>query len=323
MIQPKIVIHGGAGPDSEFIRKNIKGYEEGLKEALNTGYEILEKGGTAVNAVEAAIRSMEDNPLFNCGKGSALNEYAEVEMDASIMNGKDLKSGAVTLVRNIKNPITAAKTIMEHSKFIYLGNSGAKEIAKEYELQTESEDYFITEYQLSEYAKELKKMHDDSDLKENGKEKSDNRIEVSKMKKQGMHGTVGAVALDSFGNIAAGTSTGGLPCCKKGRIADSSMIGTGTFADNNTCAVSTTGDGEVLMKAVIAHSVSSLIKYKGLSLQDACKEVIHKENSPKEGDIGLVAVDREGNISLEFNCERMHRGWKSGREEFNVSIYRQ
>jgi L-asparaginase / beta-aspartyl-peptidase len=301
-----LAIHGGAGPDSEFIHKHKKEYEKGLEEALNAGYKMLEEGSSAVDAVEEAIKSLEDNPLFNAGKGSALNEKAEVEMCSSIMNGYDLTSGAAAIIRNVRNPISMARAIMEKTTHIYLGDSGASELAKRMNLPMEPDAYFITQHQYEEYEKKRQKEN------VNGQE-----IAFEHMKK---HGTVGAVALDMKGNIAAGTSTGGTEFSAAGRIGDSSMIGAGTYADNNTCAVSTTGEGEINIQHVTAFHISALMEYGGMSLKKACQFMVHEKCKKANRDLGLIALDKNGNIAIEFNTQRMHRGWKTARDKF-VMIY--
>lgn len=303
-----IVIHGGAGPDSEFIKTHRKEYKKGLEESINAGYQVLEKGGSALDAVEAAVNVMENHYLFNAGRGSALNENAEVEMDASIMNGKDLKPGAVSIVRNIKNPVTLARAIMEKSGHIFLGNMGALEFAKKVGLEIMPDAYFITDHAFEQYTEALKEST--NTIHEAGE------YQVRRKK----HGTVGAVALDKNGNVAAATSTGGTENKVPGRIGDSSMIGVGCYASNKTCAVSTTGDGELHIQHVSAFHVSALIEYKGMSVKDAAHHLIHEKEKVVEGDMGLIAIDPQGNIAMEFNSERMHRGYRTGGELY-VAIY--
>lgn len=308
MAKLAIAIHGGAGPDSEFIKKNIKGYDKGLKNALNVGYRVLEDGGSALDAVEAAVRSLEDNPLFNAGRGSALNERAEVEMDASIMNGKDRKCGAVSILKNVKNPVTLARAIMEKTSHIYLADMGALEFAQKIGLEVMPEAYFITDHAYEPYVSALK-------------ESSNSMQEAGEYQvKRKTHGTVGAVAVDKDGNVAAATSTGGTENKVPGRVGDSALIGVGSYANNNTCAVSSTGDGEVLMRNVMAFHVSSLMQYNGMSLKKACQYLMYEELKEDDGDMGIIAVDPKGNIAMEFNSERMHRGYKSGDEEY-VATY--
>ena len=303
-----IAIHGGAGPDSDYIKQNTKEYRQGLKEAINQAYAMLEEGSSAVDVVEAAIRALEDNPLFNAGKGSALTENANVEMCASIMNGFDLKCGAAAIVKNVRNPIRLARQIMEKTKHIYLGSIGAAEFAKQLNLPMEPDAYFITEHQFSTYEQTRKKIND------NGQQ-----LAIEQLDKK--HGTVGAVALDLKGNLAAGTSTGGTDFCKPGRIADSSMIGAGTYANNETCAVSATGEGELHMQYVTAFHISALMEYKGLSLREACRYLIHEKCKHINGDMGLIGVDTKGNLVAEFNTPRMHRAMKSSTQELIVEIY--
>jgi beta-aspartyl-peptidase (threonine type) len=297
------MVHGGAGPDSAFIRENMEGYKNGLLEARETGYKVLEKGGSAVQAVEAAVNYLEDNPLFNAGRGSALNEKAEVELDASIMDGINLKSGAVAGVKNVRNPVTLAKAVMEKSKHIYLGGSGAVEFAQKNNIKFCPDAYFITDHAYEEYLNAKKE-------------------EVVKTVKKS-HGTVGSVALDRDGNLAAATSTGGIENKMTGRIADSSMTGIGCYANNHTCAVSTTGDGEYLMQHVVAFHISALVEYKGLLLDQACHYLIQEKLKDVKGDMGLIAIDKSGRFAFEFNSERMHRGWKSSDGEDGIGIYRE
>jgi beta-aspartyl-peptidase (threonine type) len=303
-----IAIHGGAGPDSEYIKQNFKDYKKGLEEAVNEAYAMLEKGSSAVDAVETAIKTLEDNPLFNAGKGSALTEDASVEMCSSIMNGFDLKCGAAAIVKNVRNPIRLARQIMEKTKHIYLGSIGAAEFAKQINLPMEPDAYFITEHQFEQYEKTRKKEND------NGQQ-----LALEQLDKK--HGTVGAVALDLKGNLAAGTSTGGTDFCKPGRIADSSMIGAGTYANNETCAVSTTGEGELHIQHVTAFHISALMEYKGMSLREACRFLIHEKCKHINGDMGLIAVDKKGNLVAEFNTQRMHRAMKSSTQDLIVEIY--
>ncbi|HYC38904.1 MAG TPA: isoaspartyl peptidase/L-asparaginase [Chitinophagaceae bacterium] len=303
-----IAIHGGAGADSEFIRKHKKEYESGLKKAVHAGYTILEQGGKAVDAVEAAVNSLEDNPLFNAGKGSALNERAEIEMCASIMDGQSLNSGAAAIVKNVRNPVSLAKTIMEKTRHVYLGATLASEFAKSLKMPMEPDSYFVTEHQFEAYEKVRTKESMDG-------------LEVAAEELRQKHGTVGAVALDKKGNLAAGTSSGGTEFCKAGRIADSSMVGIGTYADNESCAISTTGDGEELMKHIAAFHIAALLKYKKLTLQKAADYFLKEKLKNSQSDIGLVGVDRRGNIVATFNCERMHRAWKGDRQPLQVNIY--
>lgn len=308
-MKPVIIVHGGAGPDSPFIRQHTDEIRKGLEEALQAGYAILEKEGSALDAVEAAVRSLENNIYFNSGRGSALNNKGQVEMCSSIMQGKDLNSGAVAIVKNVKHPVSLAKSVMQKTDYIYMGGEEAVDYAKQISIEMEPDAYFITEHQYNEYAKKRADAH-----------KSSN--EAARQELERAHGTVGAVALDIGGNVAAATSTGGTCFAKAGRIGDSSMVGAGTYASNATCAVSATGDGEYLIRGVIAHSISAYMNYRKKDVQKACKEVIHVENKDVKGDLGVIAVDAEGNIAMEFNSERMLRGWKKGDGDSVVKIYK-
>ena len=298
-----IVVHGGAGPDSEYIKQNMEGYKKGIDAAINAGYAVLESGKPAVDAVEAAVKVLEDNPLFNAGKGAALNDKAEVEMCSSIMNGKNLQSGAAAIVRNVKNPVSLARFIMDQTTHVYIGGMPGTELAKANNIALEPDAYFITDHQYELY--------------EEAKKEAAQKPE----KKSHKHGTVGAVALDRDGNLAAATSTGGLEFCTQGRIADSSVIGAGTYATNDSCAVSCTGDGEYMIRYVAAYQIAALMEYKGLGVAEACSFLIKEKCKDIEGDMGVIAVDKQGNIGMEFNSERMHRGWKSEGEDATVCIY--
>jgi beta-aspartyl-peptidase (threonine type) len=306
-----MLVHGGAGPDSEYIKKNIEGYRQGLQEAVNAGYSVLEDGGSSLDAVEAAVNYLEDNPLFNAGRGSALNEKAEVEMDASIMDGKTMNSGAVAIVKNVKNPVTLARAVMEKTKHIYLGDKGALELAHKLDLRLMPEAYFITDHAYEQYISATEEEANSIDQA--------GEYEVEKKE----HGTVGAVAVDRDGNVAAATSTGGLENKVAGRIGDSSITGVGSYANNKTCAISSTGDGEVLMKHVTCFHVSALMQYKGLSLKEACHTLINEELKDEQGDMGIIAADATGNFTFEFNSERMHRAFRTSDGEQGVGIYKE
>lgn len=287
-----IAIHGGAGDLSPFFKDHIKEAEEGLAQATEAAYTILDQNGSAIDAVEAAVIILEDNPFFNAGKGAALNALGEVEMDASIMDGSTLDAGAVSMVRQVKNPVTLARTIMHRTRHVLLSGYGALELAQAEGIHLEPETYFITEHMR----KELQQQ--------------------SSYKKS--HGTVGAVALDKYGNLAAATSTGGTTNCLPGRIGDSCIIGAGCYANNNTCAVSGTGEGEYLIREVVAHTISMMVEF-GMSLKEACDHVIHNRNTLK-GEMGVISVDKYGHVAIAFNTSAMKRAWKSSDEVLQVHI---
>ena len=308
-----IAIHGGAGtilkntmtPDKE------KAYLNGLKNAIEAGETILKNGGTSLDAVEIAIRSLEDNPLFNAGKGAVFSNAGKNEMDASIMNGEDLSAGAVAGISNIKNPISLAKGIMQKSEHVFLAGNGAIEFAKTIDSEFEEDAYFFEQMRFDQLqqAKQSDGVFLDhtTDKFENGEKK---------------FGTVGAVALDIHGNLAAGTSTGGMTNKKFGRVGDSPIIGAGTYANNETCAISCTGHGEFFIRSVVAYDISCLMEYKGLSLKEACDFVVMDKLVKIGGEGGLIAIDKNGNIELPFNSEGMYRAKKSEDGELFLGIYK-
>ncbi len=302
-----IAIHGGAGTISPatMTAEKEQAYTAALKAAVDAGYSVLENGGAALDAVAAAIVSLEDCPLFNAGKGSVFNNEGKQEMDASIMRGDNLMAGAVCSVRNIKNPILLAKAVMEQSEHVMLTKEGAEVFARQHDIEFEDDAYFYTDFRYEQWQQALK---DDVIQLDHTSEKK--------------FGTVGAVALDSHGNLAAGTSTGGMTNKKFGRIGDSSIIGAGTYANNKTCAISCTGHGELFIRTVVAHEVSSLMKYKGLSLANACDEVVMKQLVDIKGEGGLIAVDAKGNVAMPFNSEGMYRASRTKGEEGIVKIYK-
>lgn len=305
-----IAIHGGAGTilrTSMTEEKEAK-YTAALKAAVQAGYAVLENGGSALDAVEAAVVSLEDCPLFNAGKGAVYTNDGRHEMDASLMWGKDLSAGAVSLIRNVKNPISLARAVMEKSEHVYLCGEGAEAFARTNNIRFESDDYFNDEFRYQQWQK----------AKEEDSAYLDHNVQTEDKK----FGTVGAVALDMQGNLAAATSTGGMTNKKYGRIGDSPIIGAGTYANNNTCAISCTGHGELFIRTVTAYDVSCLMEYKGLSLKDACSDVVLKKLVAIQGEGGLIAVDRQGNIELCFNSEGMYRAMKSSNGEELVAIYK-
>jgi L-asparaginase / beta-aspartyl-peptidase len=297
-----IAIHGGAGTilQSTMTAEKEAAYKKGLSDAISAGETVLKKGGRSLIAVELAIRSLEDNPLFNAGRGSVFTNKGKNEMDASIMNGRDFMAGAVAGVRTIKNPISLAKAVMEKSEHVFLAGEGAMKFAELLKIERVTDEYFFS----TERFEQLKKA------KETDKTMLDHI------------GTVGCVALDVHGNLAAGTSTGGMTNKKFGRVGDSPMIGAGTYANNATCAVSCTGHGEFFIRAVVAHDVSCLMEYKGLSLSESCKIVVHQKLVELGGEGGLIAVDTKGNIELVFNTEGMYRASKKQDGKIYVGIYK-
>lgn len=309
-----IAIHGGAGTlmTGTIPPEKEKAYHEKLSEALLAGYNILSQGGTAIDAVEATVRILEDSPLFNAGKGSVFNCDGQNEMDASIMNGKNLKAGAVAEVHIIRNPVTAAKAVMENSPHVLLASHGAEQFAKEQGLEIVDPSYFFDEDRHKQWLA--------SKDKENSSWAGD-EMPVPTGQSEKKHGTVGAVALDSNGNLAAATSTGGVNNKKFGRIGDSPIIGAGTYANNKTCAVSCTGEGEFFIRNVVAYDISALMEYKGLTLAQATTEVM-KKVAQTGGEGGLIALDNQGNIASPFNTSSMFRGWINTAGERYTGIFR-
>jgi beta-aspartyl-peptidase (threonine type) len=308
-----IAIHGGAGTilKSTMTSEKEQAYKNGLQEAIEAGESILKSGGTAFDAVESAIIQLENNPLFNAGKGAVFTNTGKHEMDASIMNGSDLMAGAVAGVEGVKNPISLARAVMEKSEHVLLTGNGAMDFAKKINAQFENEDYFFVQlrYDQLQQAKQSNSMILDhtEDKIENGEKK---------------FGTVGCVALDLRGNLAAGTSTGGMTNKKFGRVGDSSIIGAGTYANNKTCAISCTGHGELFIRSVVAYDISCLMEYKNLSLKEACDIVVMDKLVKIGGEGGLIALDAKGNIVLPFNSEGMYRASKKQNEDIFIGIYK-
>lgn len=308
-----IAIHGGAGTilKSTMTTEKEQAYTQALQDAINIGEAVLKDHGTAIEAVELAVVSLENNPLFNAGKGAVFTNTGKHEMDACIMNGKDLTAGAVAGVSNIKNPISLSKAVMEKSEHVFLAGLGALEFAEKINAEFANDDYFFVQmrYDQLQQAKQSDTMILDhtQDKFENGEKK---------------FGTVGAVAIDVHGNLAAGTSTGGMTNKKFGRVGDSPMVGVGTYANNNTCAISCTGHGEFFIRSVVAYDVSCLVEYKGLSLKEACDIVVMDKLVKIGGEGGLIAIDRNGNIELSFNSEGMYRAKKTQGSDIFIRIYK-
>lgn len=310
-----LVIHGGAGT---ILKKNMtaekeQAYRKTLEESLLAGYSVLENGGSSMDAVTAAITVMEDSPLFNAGKGSVFTHDGKNEMDAAVMDGKTKKAGSVAGVHTIKNPILAARAVMDKSEHVMMTGSGAETFAKMQGLEIVPEKYFFdeTRWKQLQKAKEQNKIQmDHSDTLKKTKTKPDK------------HGTVGAVALDKDGNLAAGTSTGGMTNKKYGRVGDAPIIGAGTYANNGTCGISCTGHGEFFIRAVVAHDVSALMEYKGLSLKESAELVINKKLKEMGGEGGLIGLDKNGKVCMPFNTEGMYRAYITASGQMYIAIYR-
>lgn len=303
-----IAIHGGAGTliKGKMTPEKEKAYRDTLQLALDEGFNILNNNGSALDAVEKAVIVLEDSPLFNAGKGSVFTSDGTHEMDAAIMEGKELKAGAVSLITGIKNPVSLARVIMEKSPHVLLAGKGAMDFAKLHGFQLENEDYFYDEFRYQQWLE----IKDSDHFQLDHSDRKDSKF-----------GTVGAVACDTKGNIAAGTSTGGMTNKNWGRIGDSPLIGIGNYANNATCAVSCTGSGEYFIRGVVAYDLSCLMEYKNLSLQEAADEVIHRRLPKLMGDGGLIAVDRFGNIAMPFNTEGMYRAMRNSQGINMIAIY--
>ena len=312
-----LAIHGGAGTilQSRMTADLEKAYKAALEDSLQKGYDILNNGGSSLDAVEIAVKVLEDCPLYNAGKGSVFTAEGRVELDASIMNGVNLSAGAVAEVTNIKNPISAARAVMEKSEHVLLVGRGAEAFAKMCGLELVEQDYYFTR----ERWEALQRVRDEDPAKT---ELDHGNSNETKQIKEEKFGTVGAVALDMKGTMAAATSTGGMTNKKWGRVGDSPLIGAGTYA-NQYCAVSCTGWGEYFIRLVAAKSVADLMEYKSYSLARACKELILKKIPELGGDGGLVAVDRNGNIAMPFSTEGMYRGYIKEDGKAVVKIYKE
>lgn len=304
-----IAIHGGAGTlvKGMMTPELETRYKKDLKEAMDAGYTVLENGKSAVEAVEAAVVVLENSSLFNAGKGAVFTATGTHEMDASIMDGKTLNAGAVSLITGIRNPVSLARDVMEKSEHVFLAGDGAHEFAKELNYQFEDPTYFYDEFRHNQWL----------EIRDTDSFQLDHSV-----KKDSKFGTVGAVACDKDGNIAAATSTGGMTNKKWGRVGDSPMVGAGNYAHNKTCAISCTGSGEFFIRGVVAYDVACLMEHKGMTLDQAAKEVIHKRILEIGGDGGLIAVDSKGNISMPFNTEGMYRASKNSNGDVEVSIYK-
>ena len=289
-----IAIHGGAGTirRSDLTPEKETAYQRALLAAVEAGAAILRRGGSALDAVEASVRNLEDCSLFNAGKGSVFTSEGTHEMDASIMDGRTLQAGAVGMVQGVRNPVSLARKVMEASRHVLLCGPGAAQFARETGLPFEKASYFYDEARYRQWQGVLK------------------ADQVALDHNSNKFGTVGAVACDRAGNLAAATSTGGLTNKKYGRVGDSPLIGAGTYANNATCAISATGYGEFFMRGVVAFDVSALMEYRGLSLADACRKVILEKQVALGGEGGVIGVDNRGEVALVFNSEGMYRGWE-------------
>ena len=284
-------------------------YKTKITEALEAGYKVLDDGGSALDAVSTVIKIFENSPLFNAGKGAVLTEKGVAELDASIMDGKTLMAGAVAGVRHIKSPITLARLVMEKSPHVMMVGEGAEEFGKQFGIEFVDTSYFITPERWKQYMKMKETIQKEKvESKKDGDDK---------------HGTVGCAALDKNGNLAAGTSTGGMMMKKFGRVGDSPIIGAGTYANNNTCAVSATGWGEYFIRLGVTRDISSLMEYKNMSLKDAADEVVMKKLPALGGDGGIIAIDKDGNIAMPFNTAGMYRGYYLSGDSPVVKIYKE
>jgi len=307
-----LVVHGGAGTmeRGKMTADAERQYRAGIENALRAGWEILQHGGSALDATEASVRTFEDDPLFNAGKGSVFNADGVNEMDAAIMDGKTLRAGTVANIQHVKNPISLARLIMEKSPHVMMAGEGAEAFAKEHGVELVDAKYFFTQERWDA----LQRLRSAEKVGANG----DKKFYLSD---QDLHGTVGAVALDRNGNLAAATSTGGKTGKLPGRVGDTPIIGAGTYANNATCAVSGTGDGEFFIMSTATHDVSALMEYRRKTVQEASIAVIDKIGK-LGGTGGMIAIDKSGNISLPFNTSGMYRGYVDGNGKFVTEIYK-
>ena len=310
-----IAIHGGAGTilKQDMTPQLEEAYLAGLEAALNAGFAVLEEGGLATNAVKAAIVILEDNVLFNAGRGSVFTKKGVQEMDASIMDGSTLEAGAVAGVRSVCNPIELAAEVMQRSDHVFLSGKGANDFAIKQGIKLEADEYFFSQFRYDQW-----KAIRDSD----NYSLDHTHQHLEELMRDKKFGTVGAVACDVNGNIAAATSTGGMTNKKYGRIGDSPLIGCGTYANNATCAISCTGHGEIFIRSVAAYDVSCLMEYKGMSLQEAMEKVVNDKLIKMNGEGGMIGVDAKGNAALVFNSEGMYRAVKNNEGLFEVAIYK-
>ena len=304
-----LAIHGGAGTllRGQMTPTKEQEYTAALQQALDAGHAVLSKAGSALDAVEAAVLVLEDCPLFNAGRGSVFTAAGTHQMDASIMEGRTRNAGAVSLITGIRNPISLARDVMEKSQHVFLAGEGAMYFAKMLGYTLEEPSYFHNDLRHKQWLD----LRDSEAFQLDHSDKKDSKF-----------GTVGAVACDVHGNLAAATSTGGMTNKKWGRVGDSPMIGAGTYANNATCAISCTGSGEFFIRGVVAYDVSCLMEYRGLSLAEATNEVINHRVLKLGGDGGLIAVDAQGNVAMPFNTEGMYRGFVTSAGNTRIAIYK-
>lgn len=302
-----IAVHGGAGTldPSAFTPEREAAYRAVLQQAVRRGHAVLADGGAALDAVEVSVRILEDSPLFNAGRGSVFTAEGKHEMDAAVMQGRDLRAGAVASVQNVRNPVTLARRVMEGSGHVLVSGRGAFEFAHRQRLELEDDDYFFDSFRYEQWQEV----------------RGTDAVRLDHSEGEKKFGTVGAVALDGHGHLAAATSTGGITNKRWGRIGDSPVIGAGTYANDASCAVSCTGNGEAFLRAVAAHDVHALMAYKGLPLEEAVRIVVHEKLPLLDGEGGLIAVDRHGNTVLDFNSAGMYRARIDARGE-EVAIFR-
>ena len=315
-MQPfSIVIHGGAGTilKGDMTPALEKAYLDGLETAINWGFTLLQNGGNAVDAVRGCLVILEDNILFNAGRGAVFTKKGVQEMDAAIMDGKTQNAGSIAGVRNVRNPIQLAYEVMTNSNHVFLSGKGANDFAIKQGVKLEPDEFFFSKFRYEQW-KEIR----DSDSYSLDHTNQD----LAELMKDKKFGTVGAVACDGFGNIAAATSTGGMTNKKYGRIGDSPIIGAGTYANNKTCAISCTGHGEPFIRAVAAHDVNALMEYKGYSLEQAMNEVVHHKLIELKGEGGMIGVDTQGNTAMVFNSAGMYRAMRNSKGESSFGIYK-
>lgn len=319
IIKPVIVIHGGAGAISRTAMSGEKEqlYIQALSEIVSAGEQILALGGRALDAVTEAVRLLEECPLFNAGRGAVFTHQGTHELDACVMDGRTLDAGAVACVSHIRNPILAARKVLDNSPHLLFTAQGAEHFARQHGVEMVDADYFFTQERYEQLQRALSAAGGEALLDHDGAAHGDDPLDADRK-----FGTVGAVALDAEGNLAAATSTGGMTNKQAGRVGDTPMVGAGCYANNVTVAVSSTGIGEVFMRTLAAYDVSALIEYAGLTLQQATERVVMEKLPVLGGSGGIIAVDRYGNIALPFNSEGMYRAYHYVGDAPSVGIYR-